>query len=266
MKAAFNNPTGVAKAGGSDEKYGAAALAYLHEPVRVGDPNKMYMDVVRERVVALSYERLAIFEERRHKAQVERCVAVLNEALDAVPDEFLEEATLINSDAASPLQQPPALTPPVPDYLPAFGFDVPVLRTNQREFPSRRNTMEEFSTDLTEWPLVSPQQVEQLTQQEQQRVESVHSRFRAQAPTTGVEGESFEAYFALEKRALNRQKLILDLHNDDSLREKFEADDGFAAAERERRGILPLEVDERPYLPALEAVEGDFKGVPFRRF
>lgn len=93
------------------------------------------------------------------------------------------------------------------------------------------------------FPYVDAHQIEDLTSQCAETLERIHGEIRTAAPLTGVEGEGWEAYVALQKKALARQKLILDLGNDPEFSKRYASDASLRMREWERRGMLPLAVE-----------------------
>ncbi|KEG10584.1 hypothetical protein DQ04_03541010 [Trypanosoma grayi] len=236
---------------GSDEKWAQAAMEYLHEKRHCNDSRKRQHDVDGERRTAFAFDRYCAVNERAFAARLSRLAARMTEALDAMTalgmTHACEEALLISSEQPPCSYRRPSLTPPVPAYEPGYGLDVPQLRSQQAEYPPtvRPSDALEFGADADAmFPFVEAYRVEDLTAQCTRELEERHGEIREAAPLTGVEGEAWEAYVALQKKALARQQLIFDLFNDAELRERYDADASFREQQWVQRGMLPLEVEE----------------------
>ncbi|ESL11229.1 hypothetical protein TRSC58_01026 [Trypanosoma rangeli SC58] len=158
-----------------------------------------------------------------------------------------EEALLLSSEQPPGNYRRPSLTPPVPGYEPGYGLDVPQLCSQQAEYPPvvRPTDALEFGADADpSFPFVDAHRIEDLTALCAQKLEEWHGEIREAAPLTGVEGEAWEAYVALQKKALARQQLIFDLCNNPELREQYDADSEFREQQWAERGMLPLEISE----------------------
>lgn len=250
---------------GSEEKWAHAAMEYIHEKNHVNDARKRQQDVDQERSIANAYDRYSAVAEARFDARMAALIARMSEALEEMQklglDACVEEAVLLNSAQMPGNYRRPSLTPPVLGYEPGFGLDVPQLRSQQTEYPPVRRPTDalEFSADAAaEFPYVDVHHIEDLTAQHEAQLEEQHGTLREAAPTTGVEGEAWEAYVALQHKALARQKLIVDLHNDPELREKYNAEEAFRVEEWERRGMGVLEVEA----PLARDVELHYAQVP----
>lgn len=235
---------------GSEEKWAHAAMEYIHEKNHVNDARKRQQDVDLERSIANAYDRYSAVSEARFDERMSALIRRMSEALEAMQelglDNCVEEAVLLNSEQPPGSYRRPSLTPPVLGYEPGFGLDVPQLRSQQMEYPPVRrptDSLEFGHQAAAEFPYVDAHQIEDLTAKHEAQLEEQHGTLREAAPITGVEGEAWEAYVALQRKALARQKLIMDLHNDPELREKYDADAAFRVAEWERRGMGVLEVE-----------------------
>lgn len=282
----------------NDEKFSLAALEYVYEANLANDGvSKRAPDVAKERRVSEAYDRYASILDVEFDRRVDRLTQRMNEALDALPAEYLEEATLLNSEAPPLAFRLPKLSPPVPGFEPAFGFDVPQLRVAQQDDrPVRRMTEKlqlqatleateelerrvatarpgggadesaassaadggsgaaeggsggEEQTEMTAvtFPFVDGSDVRAILRTAQDKMDELHGAMRSAVPLTGTSGEEWEAHCALQHRAFARQQLILDLADSPDLQAKFAEDKHFAAAERARRGLLPLEEESAP--------------------
>lgn len=236
---------------GSEEKWAQAAMEYIHEKNHVNDARKRQQDVDQERSIANAYDRYSAVADANFDARLSGLCARMTEALEELRrlglENALEEAVLLNSEQPPGNYRRPTLTPPVIGYEPGFGLDVPQLRNMQAEYPPLRRPTDalEYSSGASEdFPYVDAHQIEDLTARQEAQLEEQHGILREAAPVTGVEGEGWEAYVALHRKALARQQLIMDLHNDPELRERYDADASVRAAEWERRGMGPLFVEE----------------------
>ncbi|KPI85443.1 hypothetical protein ABL78_5497 [Leptomonas seymouri] len=235
---------------GSEEKWAHAAMEYIHEKNHVNDARKRQQDVAQERGIANAYDRYSAVSEAKFDARLAALIARMSEALEVMQelglDSCVEEAVLLNSEQPPGNYRRPSLTPPLLGYEPGFGLEVPQLRSQQTEYPPVRrptDTLEFSSQRAPEFPFVDAHLIEDLTAKHEAQLEEQHGTLREAAPLTGVEGEAWEAYVALQHKALARQKLIMDLHNDPEMREKYDIDEEFRMAEWERRGMGVLEVE-----------------------
>ncbi|KPA76587.1 putative mitochondrial hypothetical protein [Leptomonas pyrrhocoris] len=235
---------------GSEEKWAHAAMEYIHEKNHVNDARKRQQDVDQERSIASAYDRYSAVAEAKFDARMAALVSRMSTALEEMQklglDNCVEEAVLLNSEQPPGSYRRPSLTPPLLGYEPGFGLDVPQLRSQQAEYPPVRrptDTLEFGAQEAAEFPFVDAHQIEDLATKLEAQVEEQHGTLREAAPITGVEGEAWEAYVALQRKALARQQLIMDLHNDPELRKKYDADEEFRVAEWERRGMGVLEVE-----------------------
>ncbi|EKF27650.1 hypothetical protein MOQ_008618 [Trypanosoma cruzi marinkellei] len=236
---------------GSEEKWAQAAMEYLHEKRHCNDSRKRQHDVDNERRIALAFDRYCAIGEKQFAARMSRLAARMTEALEAMAElgmeQAREEALLLSSEQPPGNYRRPSLTPPVPGYEPGYGLDVPQLSSQQAEYPPivRPTDALEFGANADpSFPFVDAYRVEDLTALCAQELEERHGEIREAAPLTGVEGEAWEAYVALQKKALARQQLIFDLCNDPELREKYDADAEFREQQWAERGMLPLEIKE----------------------
>lgn len=250
---------------GSEEKWAHAAMEYIHEKNHVNDARKRQQDVDQERSIANAYDRYSAIAEAQFDERLATLVARMSEALEEMQklglDTCVEEAVLLNSEQPPGNYRRPSLTPPVLGYEPGFGLDVPQLRGQQSEYPPVRRPTDaiEYGTNPpADFPFVDAHLIEDLTARHETQLEQQHGTLREAAPVTGVEGEAWEAYVALQRKALARQKLIMDLHNDPELRERYDADAAFRVLEWERRGMGALAVEE----PLPREVELHYAQVP----
>ncbi|ORC90601.1 uncharacterized protein TM35_000083990 [Trypanosoma theileri] len=232
---------------GSDEKWAQAAMEYLHEKNHCNDARKRQHDVDHERRLAHAFDRLCALQEKQFAARLSRLAGRMSAALEALDGEAREEALLLAAEQPPGGVRRPSLTPPRAGYEPGFGLDVPQLRAQQAEYPPCRrptDAMEAGEEADPDFPFVEAHRVEDLTAQCTEMLEQRHGEVREAAPLTGVEGEAWEAYVALQKKALARQQLIFDLCNDPELREKYDQDEEFRKQQWSERGMLPLEIEE----------------------
>lgn len=228
---------------GNEEKWAQAAMEYIYEKVLPNDSRKRQADVDQERVMAKAFDRYCEKNEAVYHARLERLTQRAIEALEAIPAELLDEALLLNS-AQPPLNfLRPALTPPIPGFEPGYGIDVPQLRTEYQEFPKivRPTDHIEFGEAAEQqFPFVDPNSMLTFATKYEEKLENWHGAIRKDAIQSGPEGEQWEAYVALNKKAAARQKLILQLSMDLEFKEKYENDEEFRMAELALRGITPL--------------------------
>jgi hypothetical protein len=274
-----------------DEKFSVAALEYVYEWNPPNDATKRAGDVADERRAAEAYDRYAHLLDQRFARRVERLTARMNAALEACPEALLEEATLLNSEAPPPAFRLPKLTPPVAGFDPAFGLDVPQLRIVPLEDVPRARMTDRMQLDAmlanetarldsiassptdgsgrnddggadseslaSVYPLVDAPDVRALLRDAEGKLEELHGTMRATAPLTGTSGEEWEAHCALQRRAFARQRLILDVAEDADFAARYAASTpADAEAERERRGIVALEVEAAPAGYDIETPEG----------
>ena len=257
---------GAAKLGG-EEKFQQACLEYLYEPVHHTDPKKREADVVADRAVALAYDRMMSTADGNASARRERLLKRQIEALEAIPAELQEEATLLNSEAPiTALRVTPTLSPPSVGYEPGFGLQVASLTVEQREYPpvqrptdtiqrnyerhqqelkaSGQETGDEGDETGGAFPFVAPEDVDTLAATGVAEMATVHGATRTELAATGAASEAWEAHVALQKKALARQQLILELHRDDDLAERYADDASLREEEWGKRGLLPLLAEE----------------------
>jgi hypothetical protein len=268
----------------TDERFAQAAIEYLYEWNPPNDSNKRTKDIVNEQKASEAYDRYMALLDKRFNERTDRLVARMNEALDACPDELLEEATLFNSQSPPLAFRLPKQSPPIPGFEPAFGLDVPQLRLGQmEEMPLKRLTdhmqleaiyqnenarmdgkLPSFDDDednndnnsaagvkfaeppANAYPFVDSSEVRSVLTNVSGKLEELHGTMRQNVPLTGTSGEEWETHCALQRRAFARQQLILDLSENLELQEKYNSEEGFAERELERRGILPLEEEDTP--------------------
>ncbi|EPY28565.1 hypothetical protein STCU_05015 [Strigomonas culicis] len=209
-----------------------------------------------EAVRALDRRAAALEAERRATAAA---------ADDAAPaSTLIEECVLLHTEQPPGSFQRPALAPPLAGYEPGYALDVPQLRSQQAEYPAVHRPTDDLqfrgggggATDdggfaaaaepdsYHQFPYVETYALEDLTAQYEKKLDGLHGALRLHMPLTGVEGEGWEAYVALQRKALRRQRLLIDLAQQGDFAERFERnEDGFRDAELARRGLLPLRVE-----------------------
>jgi hypothetical protein len=121
---------------------------------------------------------------------------------------------------------------------------------------SDKNDNNNLEPPANSYPFVDAPEVRKVLKDASDKLEELHGAMRSAVPLTGTSGEEWETHCALQRRAFARQKLILDLSENAELYEKYNSEPGFAERELERRGILPLEVEEAPVEFDLEVVVG----------
>lgn len=235
---------------GGEEKWAQAAMEYIYEKNHVNDARKRQADVDKERSVSAAYDRYSAVNEAIFEERMSRLLQRMTDALNTIQalglNQTLDEATLLNTEQPPCNFRRPALTPPIPGYEPGFGLDVPQLKSQQMEYPPvvRPTDRINFGADGDDsFPFVDAHRVEDLTKACQEELRERHGAIREAAPVTGVEGEAWETYVALQGKALARQQLIFDLANDPELHERYEKEESFRRAELERRGLRPLQVE-----------------------
>eukprot|EP00759_Apiculatamorpha_spiralis_P015053 PhF_6_TR2171/c0_g1_i1/m.3547 len=231
MQNAFAKP----KSGG-EEKFGQTLLEYIAETATVpNDPKKRSGDVERERHLSGALERVMAVADAKWDRRMEVILRRQHEALEALPEEFLDDATALDSSVMPLNMTRPRMTAPLPEYEPGFGLDVPQLKAETPEYPHPTNDQPVEYTDVSE--------VRAYTNTQLQRWEDALGNVRKEYPFTGPEGEQYEMYCYLNIRALKRQLLLLDIAEDpEGLGEKMK-DATFAQQEREKRGISPLQLE-----------------------
>lgn len=246
-------------------------LESLYEPNMCNDPIKTRANVENERRLSAAYDRLQNVRDVCFEKRMSKLIARGIEALEAIPTgELKDEATLLNSEQPPLDLRRPTLTPPPPPnsgFEQAYGMDVPQLRALQSEYPVRTRVDESLRENTETYPFAPLESVQQLIEKTRDEIEKYHGAIRAAVPVTGPMGEGFEAGVALQTKALARQQLILDLFSDEHLRETYDADESFREAERERRGIIPLEFEE-PVIPGPLRLDGTRQipnGLPMER-
>eukprot|EP00760_Papus_ankaliazontas_P012433 PhM_4_TR15295/c0_g1_i1/m.91527 len=246
MNTAFGKP----KTGG-EEKFGQAMFDYVAESHTViNDEKKRVKDVVREQEMALALDRYLQVQDNKFDARMTRVMQRATEALESLPEEFLAEATVMET-ACHPLRYTrPTHTPPIDGYEPGFGLDVPQLKSPTPEYPPKpfRAPTVPSAADpdvLTHECFVGADDVAGYAAQlEEKWATTALGNVRKEYPWTGPEGEQFELYVALNRRALRRQQLLVELSNNDELRALFETGTQEQVdAELERRGIVPFDLE-----------------------
>lgn len=275
---------------GGEEKYAQVAMEYLYERIHHTDPRKREADIKNETKISQAYDRYSAISEAVFQQRIERLTQRSNAALEAIPHpDLLEEALLLNSEHL-PLNFPrPGLTPPIPGFQCGFGVDVPQLRADVHEFPNvvrpsdkmqygETAGAEEGSEDTSghpTFPFVEADAATEFTKNYATKVDTLHGEVRKDVPLTGASGEGWEAYVALNKKAIARQQLILDLCGDEDLREQYDGDEELRAKMLEERGITPLIMEdcdeaiptqrEVPALPIARHYAQDPKYQPIRK-
>ena len=232
MQSAFAKPKA-----GADEKYGQHLLEYAAEYAFMPSDGhrKKATHIQYEREMTMALERLLASEDLAHDARLAQLISRQNEALEAMPEAFVVEATALES-ASPPLNTPgPRLTPPLQGCEPGFGMDVPQLQAPVVQYPPRGCDLPNGYVDISE--------LRALTNRQLARWEEALGRLRERYPYTGPEGEQFELYCFVNLRALRRQLLLLDLYEDPGGLGERMRDPGEARRERERRGIVEVEVE-----------------------
>lgn len=240
---------------GSEEKWGQVAMEYIYEKVQTNDPKKRAAEVAQERAMATAFDRYTARNELVFEERLARLTARQIEAMEAIPEPLLDEALLLNSEQPPLNFSRPSLTPPIPGFEPGYGIDVPQLRTEYPEFPKmvRPTDHIEFGAEPeAEFPFVDPNAMLSFTTKYADRLESMHGQIRKEAIASGPEGEQWEAYAALNKKAVARQRLILELSADPELKEQYDSDEAFRAEELQRRGIVDLATEDDSSLTAAE--------------
>lgn len=234
---------------GNEEKWSHAVMEYIYEKNHATDPKKRLRDVEAEVSMSLAYDRYNAVAQGHFEDRMKRLLTRLTEALESIPcDAMREEALLLNSQQMPLNFRRPSLTPPVHGYEPGYGLDVPQLRAQLSEYPLtvRPTDRMEFGSEAHHegaFPFVETDDIALLTASASTKLMDEHGALREAAPVTGVEGEAWEAYVALCKKALARQKLIVDLSMDVELRERYDSDEAFRTEELQRRGMQELSVE-----------------------
>lgn len=238
------------KAGG-DEKWAQVAMEYIYEMNCTTDPGKRRLDVDLERRFSTSFDRFLKVNERVMEKRMDRLSHRMSESLELLRElgmeDTLEDAGMLNAEQPPHNFRRPSLTPPLPGYEPGFGMDVPQLKNQQMEYPPIKRLTDdiEFSGSSTSpFPFVEQHEIDSLTQTTLSKLEEECGELREKAPTTGVEGEAWASKVALERKALARQKLILDLTGDSSFQERYNNDSAFRLEEWKKRGIQRLDIDK----------------------
>jgi len=226
-------------------------MEYIYERNPLNDQRKRQADVAEERAVSIAFDTYASVSEKAWSVRLETMLYHMNEAMASIPTELLDESILLQSQQPPLNFRRPTLTPPVVGYEPGFGLDVPQLRAQQQEYPAvtRPTDAVEFGGSATTttgstFPFIDTEQLDRVVNTAKAAQETQLGAIRSRAPTTGVEGEAWEAYCALNAKALARQKLILDLASNETFREEYnKGTEEEWEAERFRRGMLPLEIE-----------------------
>ncbi|CUG90026.1 Hypothetical protein, putative [Bodo saltans] len=234
---------------GSEEKWAHASMEYIYEKVHVTDSKKRKHDIDAENQMSFAYDRFDHVSTTNFEQRMERLVARLTEALEAIPsDELRDEAIFLNSQQPPLNLRRPSLTPPIFGYEPGFGFDVPQLKAQPLEYPSivrptDRLEQETAASPGSSFPFVESDDISKLTESAAAQLEREHGEIRSAAPVTGVEGEVWEAYTALNKKALSRQRLIFDLSLDPEFRERYDGDEEFRRETLQSRGMVAMDFE-----------------------
>lgn len=245
-----NYMAGAGKAGG-EEKWGQVAMEYIYEMNHTADAGKRQSDVEMERRLSTALDRYLHVNEVVLERRMSRLSQRMSEALETLQalglEDTLEEASMLNTEQPPLNFRRPSLTPPLPGYEPGFGMDVPQLKSQQMEYPAVRRVTDELEFNSPEasekFPFVETYHIEDITKDTLEQMEAQCGELREAYPMTGVEGEAWAAHLALERRALARQKLILDLAADSDFKELYDTDESFRREEMRKRGILELAVD-----------------------
>lgn len=237
---------------GVDEKWGQVAMEYIYEVTHSCDSSKRSSDVKQERRISSAFDRLRFSNEHLFKKRMGKLAVRMSEVLELLKnlqlEEALDEASMMNTEQPPLNFRRPTLTPPLPGYEPGFGMDVPQLKSVQMEYPPITTLTDdiEFSEANNNFPFVEAHEITDLVRNTTQKIESQCGELREASPTTGVEGEMWAARLGLERKALARQQLILDLSVDSSYQEEYMRDESFRLRELQKRGLVPLAVDP-PY-------------------
>lgn len=241
---------------GSDEKFTQAAFEYIFEKNQP-DANKRRSDVEEERAIALAHDRFLAAGEREFRVRMQAIVTRMSAVLESLPESLREEAVMLNSEQPPTNFRRATLTPPLTAYEPAFGLDVPQLRNRFDEYPHTKRSDAIVADSDPSYPFVDPQDIRGVANATFAELDAALGATRRAVPSTGVGSEAWEAEVALQRKALSRQALILDLADNDVFREKFDSDEVFRQSEFEKRGITPLEYEHFPFeegrLPEPEA-------------
>lgn len=234
---------------GGEEKWAQVAMEYIYELNRPSSAGKRRSDVDLERRYSACFDRFLKINEKMMGERMDRLAQRMSESLELLRafgmEETMEEASMLNTEQPPLNFRRPSLTPPLPGYEPGFGMDVPQLKSQQMEYPPVRRLTDdiEFTGSSTSlFPFVEPHEIDTLAQNTLSKMDMESGELREKAPTTGVEGEAWAARVALERKALARQKLILDLVGDPSFQEKYNKDENFRFQEWERRGMSRLDI------------------------
>lgn len=231
---------------GSEEKWAQASMEYIYEKIHVTDPKKRKRDIESENQASYAYDRFDRVSSVQFEHRMARLISRLTEAIEAIPsNELLEEAIMVNSQQPPLNFRRPSLTPPIFGYEPGFGFDVPQLKVQPMEFPSVLRPTDRLEQDSgPAFPFVESEDLAKLVEDATAKLEREHGEIRGAAPHTGVEGEAWEAFTALNKKALSRQRLILELARDCQLRERYDSDAEFRQETLQSRGIVAVEFED----------------------
>lgn len=245
-----NYMASAGKAGG-EEKWGQVAMEYIYEMNHTVEPGKRQSDVDLERRLSTAMDRYLHVNEKILERRMSRLSERMSEALETLQilglEDTLEEASMLNTEQPPLNFRRPSLTPPLAGYEPGFGMDVPQLKSQQMEYPPVKRVTDHLEFNSSEasekFPYVEAYNIEDLTKDNVEQLDTLCGEIREAYPMTGVEGEAWAAHLALERKALARQKLILDLAADSSFKEMYDKDDAFRHTELQKRGILELSVD-----------------------
>ncbi len=231
---------------GNEEKHAQVAMEYIYEKNHVNDGRKRQRDVDAERQQQLAYDRYCAVGDSAFQRRMERLLQRMNEAVEAIPEALRDEALLVNAQQPPLSYRMPSMTPPIAGYEPGFGLDVPQLRSQQAEYPAviRPTDHMQHGDDAPNFPFVDPEALRTLTLESRAKFEKEHGEIRQAAPVTGVEGEAWECYAALHKKALARQELILQLCSDPPFKEEYDNDPVFRQQVWHERGLVPLVLED----------------------
>lgn len=235
---------------GGEEKWAQVAMEYIYELNRPSEAGKRHSDVEWERRLSTCFDRFLRINEKTMEKRMNRLVQRMNESIEKLKQfgmaETVEEATMLNTDQPPLNFRRPSLTPPLPGYEPGFGMDVPQLKAQQMEYPPVRRLTDdiEFSgSSASLFPFVEQHEIDALTHTTLSNIDRESGELCEKAPTTGVEGEAWAARVALERKALARQKLILDLVGNPLFQEQYNNNDAFRFQEWRKRGMAPLDIE-----------------------
>lgn len=237
-----------ASKGGNEEKWAQGAMEFIYE-MNQANSKKTARDVEVERHLSCTFDRYLSNNEKVFNHRMNRLIERMSEAATVLQSlgmqETLAEATMLNSEHLPLNYRRPSLTPPLPGYEPAFGMDVPQLKSHQMEYPPIQRVSDkiEFENVSDSFPFVGCHEVDHLAQSTDRAMGKCAAELCTSIPVTGADGEAWSAHRSLQSKALARQRLLIDLGTDDSLREKYEESPSFRDAELRSRNIEALRVE-----------------------